>query len=416
MDGREGEGGVYQVHDWAEAKRLEREGKPIKKIAAELGMSRTTVYRLLSLKDPPTYRRQKKASLLGPFKDKIAALLDEDETAPATVILEELRREGYGGGITILKEHLADVRPEFLAARAYQRTTYLPGEIIQLDWWQPPLKVPVGLGHERQVYGLVATLPHSAAHACVFTFQKTLADLLPALLGCLTRLGGVPKAVVTDNDASLLHSGYGRRAKLHEELAALLGHLSMKAVVLEPGRPESKGQVERTNKYLEGSFLPLRSFASLEDLQAQMDDWTQEVAFRRHHRRVGAKVGDAWRVEQEHLAPLPEILPDTDRHTETRVRKDAFIRTGGADYSVPPGLVGRRVQIRLSPHEVRVFLEGREVAGHRRSYVPADVIIDPEHARALVAAREARERLVSGDVPLEPPDLARYDRLLGVAL
>ena len=37
-----------------------------------------------------------------------------------------------------------------------------------------------------------------------------------------------------------------------------------------------------------------------------------------------------------------------------------------------------------------------------------------EHARALREAREAHHRLTSGDVQFEVPDLARYDRLLGV--
>jgi transposase len=407
---------VYQVHDWAEVRRLRREERSIKQIAEELGMSRTTVYRLLSLRDPPRYVRRGRDSLLDPFREQIAALLDEDERAPATVILERLRERGYAGGITILKEHLSRVRPEFLAARTYQRTTYLPGDILQLDWWQPPIRVAVGLGHERQVYGLVATLPHSAAHACVFAFGKTLADLLPAFLGCLGRLGGVPRAVVADNDPSLLHTGYGRRARLHDELAALFGHLSLRAIILEPARPESKGQVERTNKYLEGSFLPLRHFRDLADLQAQMDIWTRDVAFRRHHRRVGDRVGHAWAVETRSLAPLPEILPDTDRHLEVRVTKDAFVRVAGRDYSVPPGLARRRVGVRLSPVEVRVFLEGREIAHHERSYVPADVVTDPDHARLLRLAQAARLSLAQGDVPVEVPDLARYDALLGAAL
>jgi len=87
----------------------------------------------------------------------------------------------------------------------------------------------------------------------------------------------------------------------------------------------------------------------------------------------------------------------------------------GADYSVPPGLVRRRVQIRLSPQEVRIFLEGRLIALHRRSYVPADCVLDPEHARALIAAREARDRLSAGDIAVDLPDLTRYDELLGVS-
>jgi len=35
------------------------------------------------------------------------------------------------------------------------------------------------------------------------------------------------------------------------------------------------------------------------------------------------------------------------------------------------------VQIRLSLSSVLVYLEGREIARHLRSYVPADVVIDP---------------------------------------
>lgn len=65
---------------------------------------------------------------------------------PATVILEHLRRDGYAGGITILKEHVAIVRPAFLAARSYQRTTYLPGELAHGDWWEPATRIPVGNG------------------------------------------------------------------------------------------------------------------------------------------------------------------------------------------------------------------------------------------------------------------------------
>ena len=45
------------------------------------------------------------------------------------------------------------MRPGFLAARAFQRTSYLPGEIGQLDWWHT-VRVPVGKGVEREIVGL----------------------------------------------------------------------------------------------------------------------------------------------------------------------------------------------------------------------------------------------------------------------
>lgn len=403
------------MKDWAEVHRLHhREGKSERAVARELKISRNTVRRLLSLSDPPAYERPRPPSMLDPHRDAILAMLKEDATAPATVIREHLQAQGYGGGITILKDYLRAVRPQFLAARTYQRTSYLPGEIGQVDWWELPRRVPVAKNVLRKLFGLVVTLPHSAAHACFFTYSQTLHDFLPALLGCLERLGGVPAGLVLDNDTSIVVHVPGKRSRLHHEVAALFGALRTRPIVLPPRRPTSKGQVERTVGYLETSFLPLRHFRDLADLQNQHDAWAEGVAFRRHHRRVGARVIDAYRMEKSHLGPLPDPLPDTDQRLETRITKDAFVRALGADYSVPPGLVGRRVQVRVSLSEVIVFLEGREIARHTRSYVPADVVVCPDHARALRAAREAEHRLRRGDVALEVPDLARYDALLGV--
>ncbi len=220
--------------------------------------------------------------------------------------------------------------------------------------------------------------------------------------------------LVLDNDSAMVARVPGARSRLHNEAAGLFGALRAKPIVLAPRRPTSKGSVERSVDYLENSFLPLRTFKGLSDLQTQHDRWAEEVAYPRFHRRVGARVVDAFRVEKDYLAALPDPLPCTDQHLETRISKDAFVRAGGADYSVPPGLVGRRVQIRLSLSEVLIFLEGRPLVRHLRSYVPADVVINPEHARALRAAREAKGRMRQGDIQLDLPDLARYDALLGV--
>src|SRR5207247_5842387 len=118
-------------------------------------------------------------SMLDPYKDDIAEMLDTDDGVPATVILERLRPRGYAGGITILKDYVATVRPAFRAAHGYQRTTYLPGELAHGDWWEPKdTRIPVGGNATRKAYGWVTTLPHSAGHAVVYSLSKTMADLL----------------------------------------------------------------------------------------------------------------------------------------------------------------------------------------------------------------------------------------------
>jgi hypothetical protein len=219
---------------------------------------------------------------------------------------------------------------------------------------------------------------------------------------------------VSDNDAGIVASRQGGVVRLVGEVAALYGALGLRPVVLRPRHPQGKGQVERSIGYLETSFLPLRSAAGLADLQAQADAWTVEVADQRQVRRLGARVVDALAVEWSALRALPHRWPDTDRRLEVRASRDGFVRVAGVDYSVPPRLAGRRLGVRLSPTEVMVSCEGTQVARHARSWVPADVVLAPDHARQLRLAREAAGRLQAKDVQVQVADLARYDQLAEV--
>lgn len=293
-----------------------------------------------------------------------------------------------------MKRFVAQVRPQFAAAQAFQRTAYLPGEIGQVDWWHTGIKVDVGRGSLREALGLVVILPHSAAQRCS-RWPRTCRRSSSGLLGALEKLGGTPEKLVFDNDTWIVASRQGGTARLRLEVAALLGQLATRPVVLRPATPTSKGQVERTIRFLQTSFVPLRTFTSLADLQAQHDLWAAEVAFARHHRRVGAIVADAWATERGWLKALPDPLPDVSRQLETRVSKDCFVHIGNADYSVPPGLAGRRVQVALTLEKVVVRLEGTPVAEHDRSWIPADVVMAPTHLRLLREHRQARKSLGS---------------------
>lgn len=149
-------------------------------------------------------------------------------------------------------------------------------------------------------------------------------------------------------------------------------------------------------------------------MQSQHDGWARTVSFERRPRRLAGSVADAWSVERGFLAGLPDPLPATDRHVEARVSKDGFVRSGDVDYSVPPGLSGRRVQLTVSLREVVVFADHAQIARHARSYVPADVVVDPAHARALRLARDATRRLVASDPVMPAVDLARCDAAVGI--
>jgi hypothetical protein len=91
------------------------------------------------------------------------------------------------------------------------------------------------------------------------------------------------------------------------------------------------------------------------------------------------------------------------------------VRVLSADYSVPPAYAERRLGIRVTPAAIHLSSEGSEIAVHARSFVPADVVLDPAHGRAVRLAREARDRLRDGDIELPAVDLARYDTIFEVS-
>jgi transposase len=279
---------MYSVHDWAEVRRLHDVEKMSKSaIAEKLSMSRNTVARLVGMDEPPKYERQSAGSQLDAFAEQIAAMLTEDPKVPAAVITERLRRFGFAGSVTIVKDHVRQVRPQFVAARSFQRTSYLPGELAQTDWWHTGVHLPVGGSQTREAMALVTGLPFSAAFRVVFAYQRTTAAFLPALLGGPERLGGLPVGLVFDNDSGIVASRTGGQVRLVAEIASTLGQLGIKGVPLRPAFPQGKGFIERMIEYLQSSWLPLRTFTDLADMQNQADSWTRQAADSRHVRRLG---------------------------------------------------------------------------------------------------------------------------------
>jgi hypothetical protein len=80
--------------------------------------------------------------------------------------------------------------------------------------------VAVDKGRSREAFGLVASLPASAALRVVFTLARTTAAFCAALVGCLARLGDLPSAIVSDNDAGIVASRAGGRVRLVEEVGS----------------------------------------------------------------------------------------------------------------------------------------------------------------------------------------------------
>jgi len=321
-------------------------------------------------------------------------------------VRELLEEQGYVGGKTILDDYLREVRPVFLPRpRTFQRSSYRPGALCQFDLWEPSREIPVGAGQSRRGYVVVGCLPYSRAGAGTLIFSKEAPDLLYGVGRCLARLGGLPESLVWDREGAL-HAGGGHPTA---PFAAFCGELGVGWRCLEPRDPQSKGVVERLQGYLETSFEPGRSFANELDFQRQLDRWFDERANLRFHRTLRCRPLDRLVEELTVMRPLPARLPDVDRRFVTRIAPDPYVRVDTCDYSLDPRLVGRRVELRVSQHELlAVALDTGELAcRHVRSFARHRTLTALEHARAL---RELRGGPAEPEVEQRP--LQVYDALI----
>lgn len=407
------------MEEWAEIRRLHRaEGVPIKEIVRRLGIARNTVRAALAANEPPKYAREGRGSLVDAVEPRIRALLREFPRMPATVVAERI---GWEYSITILKDRIRNIRPEYAGVDPADRLVHEPGIATQCDLWFPETRIPVGGGAGPVMLPvLVMTLTHSRFHSAVMLPSRQGGDLLAGMWQVMNGLGAVTKTLVWDREAAI--GGNGRVTSL---AAAFAGTLGTKFVLAPPRDPEFKGMVERNNHYFETSFLPGRSFTSPGDFNGQLSEWLV-TANARTVRSLGGRPVDALPRDLAAMTALPPVPPSTGLTTRVRLARDYYVRLDRSDYSVDPRVIGRLVDVTATPTRVTVSCDGALVAEHARSWAGGVTVTDPAHVVAAKSLRrdfwdarhaaetEARQRPRSGpELVVEQRALGDYDALFG---
>ena len=397
---------MLEVERWAELRREHFvRGVAIKELMRRTGLARNTIRAALRSADPPAFRCPERPSKLDPFKEEIHELLRGEPRMPGVRVRELIEPLGFDGGKTIVDDYLREVRPLFVKLRTHQRTVYRPGEICQWDLWEPSAPVPVGHGQTRRAWVVVACMGYSRAGAGALIFSKEAPDVLWGMRRCLWSLGALAQLMVWDREGCL-HAGGGRPTDVY---AGFCGRLPVDWYFCEPGDAPAKGAVERLQGYLETNFEPGRRFANQLDFQLQLDAWF-EKANARTHKTLRERPIDRLIEERAAMRALPDREVDVDRRWVSRVPPDPHVRFDTNDYSLDPNLVGRRVEIRASQHEIiAVALDTGELAcRHQRCLAKNRTITALEHARTLRERRREPER----ELIVEQRALAVYDGLI----
>jgi transposase len=372
------------------------QGKAIKAICRELGVSRKVVRKVLrSGATEFRYERdQQPMPRIGPWQDRLDELLAANEAKSVRErltlirIFEKLRGLGYEGGYDAVRRYARDWQRDHAtnSVGAFVPLSFAPGEAYQFDWSHEVVLIngatvtvkvaQVRLCHSRMPF--VRAYPRETqemvfdAHDRAFAFFK----------GACTR--GIYDNMKTAVETILV----GRERAYNRRFLQMCSHYLVDPVACTPAAGWEKGQVEnQVGLVRERFFTPRLRVKSCDEL----NDWLldQCIAYARAHRHPEMREQTIWQMfeaERRSLVPYAGRF-DGFHAVPASVSKTCLVRFDNNRYSVAANAVGRAVEIRAYADRIELRQDGRVVGNHLRCFGRDQTVFDPWHYVPVLARK-----------------------------
>ena len=334
----------------------------ISEISRMTGFDRKTVRHYLSSDVPPESRRRRnRPSKLDKYKPYIRNRLEQYPSLTRTRIYEEIKEQGYDGGLTILGDYISKVRPEIPRLPEIRYETP-PGDMGQCDWFE--YNYACTDGTKKKVYGFIMVLGYSRMRYVRFFHSQSLQALIEGHLGAFEYFNGVPKVLLYDNLRSVVlkRKVPSTSSEFHPEFINFRDHFGFTSRLCRIYRAKTKGKVERGVLYVKQNFLYGREFSSIDDLNLQVMGWLNTANAKVH--------GTTYEIPFERL-PKENFRPYSSypqfvfkKKYQRKVMRDCYISMHNNQYSVPWQYAGRIVDVFIQDNTMSVFADDAEICTH----------------------------------------------------
>ena len=267
-----------------------RDGRGIRAVARETGLSRTTIKKYLKDDAPPQYRRTHERvghKLSAEFEARLRDLFKHDlqlrrrDRRTAKKLFEQIVTEGYTGSYSPVQRFMRELKQTAgtNTCDAFIPLFFTAGDALQFDWSEEYVllggaeqKIRVAhfrLCHSRKPF-VVAYMNESEPLAATGSRPVANEMVLDAFVRALSFFGGAPRRVIIDNPKTMVT--YVSRSKdriFHPRFLALMNHYVIEPVACTPASGWEKGQVENQVQFLRGElFCPRLAFDDRDALNA----------------------------------------------------------------------------------------------------------------------------------------------------
>lgn len=334
-----------------EIKQLKKMGFTVSQIAAQLKISRQTVYDYLKMSyeeaEEWVMTLSRRGKKLDPYQDWIVAWLKEYPHLSAAQIKDWLLEKfpSLEVGDSTVRLYVTSLReihqiPKQIETRSHEAVPELPmGQQIQVDWGES--KQQTRDGKSVKLYVMCFVLSHSR-YKYMYWLNRPfrIQDMLEGHERAFAYFGGRTDEIIYDQDRLIAIDENAGDLILTQAFQTYVKERQFRVILCRKADPQSKGKIESVVKYVKYNFADSRIYSTLDNWNERALAWLERTGNHRIHDTTKKRPEEVFALEKQYLIPVSPLqsfdcisTPSITRN----IRKDNTVLYQANRYSLPLG-------------------------------------------------------------------------------